>query len=513
MSQLLPNLQEQLVHSDLESNSSSPTRVSGQHTRTGQGDVNEKEDYILVEFEVDDPRDPFNFSPGRKWAITMTAVTYTMMASWNLSSFAIGITGMKAELGLSTLQAAFGIALYAWGFAFAPLILAPFSEEWGRNPLYIGSAILFVLFAIPVALAQNLATVLVARFIQGCAASTGSTMVGGSLTDIWKTKERGLPMSIFSLFAIGGTGLGAFAMSFVAADDKLGWRWIQWITLILIGGGLIPAMLICMKETRSTVLLTRLARKKRKETNNPIYRSPSELTRPPLIELIKLSLKRPLVFLFTEPVVFTFSLWISFVWGILYGIVEAIPYVFEQLYGFGTIQMGLVYLSLVVASFLGFGLNFYQDHLYKKNFAARGPEARLYGACLSGMVFAIGCFIFGWTSYPDVHWIGPIVGLTVAILGLFVIYLSVFNYLADAYLIYASSALAAQSLSRNIFGGAFPLFITPMYRNLNPRWSATIFGCLAALMGIIPFVLFHYGPRIRAQSRIAKTLQTVAGDA
>lgn len=102
----------------------------------------------------------------------------------------------------------------------------------------------------------------------------------------------------------------------------------------------------------ATVLLTRMAKRLRKETSNPLYRSPSELTRPPLSELIKISLTRPLHFLFTEPVVFAFSLYVGFVWGILYGIVEAIPYVFETLYGFGVVQLGLVYISLMLVCFL-----------------------------------------------------------------------------------------------------------------------------------------------------------------
>jgi hypothetical protein len=39
------------------------------------------------------------------------------------------------------------------------------------------------------ALAQNLETISVCRFIVGCAGYTGSTMVGGTLADIWKTYE------------------------------------------------------------------------------------------------------------------------------------------------------------------------------------------------------------------------------------------------------------------------------------------------------------------------------------
>ncbi len=47
------------------------------------------------------------------------------------------------------------------------------------------------------------------------------------------------------------------------------------------------------------------------------------------------------------------------------------------------------------------------------------------------------------------------------------VFLSIFNYLIDAYLIYAASVLAANSVMRSLFGVAFPLFTTQMYANLG----------------------------------------------
>ena len=37
--------------------------------------------------------------------------------------------------------------------------------------------------------APNIQTVLIARFIQGACGSTGATMVGGTIADIWSPKE------------------------------------------------------------------------------------------------------------------------------------------------------------------------------------------------------------------------------------------------------------------------------------------------------------------------------------
>lgn len=53
--------------------------------------------------------------------------------------------------------------------------------------------------------AQSIALVLVFHFLQGGAGSVGATIVGGSLSDIWKANERGPKMAGFALCAVLGT--------------------------------------------------------------------------------------------------------------------------------------------------------------------------------------------------------------------------------------------------------------------------------------------------------------------
>ena len=46
---------------------------------------------------------------------------------------------------------------------------------------------------------------------------------------LMQSSRRGLPMSIFSVAAVGFTGLGAVAAGWIDVNRHLGWRWIQWI--------------------------------------------------------------------------------------------------------------------------------------------------------------------------------------------------------------------------------------------------------------------------------------------
>lgn len=60
-----------------------------------------------------------------------------------------------------------GLSMYILGFAVGPLMLAPMSEYFGRNPVYVLSWLLLVIFQVPLALAPNVATVIACRLLQG----------------------------------------------------------------------------------------------------------------------------------------------------------------------------------------------------------------------------------------------------------------------------------------------------------------------------------------------------------
>ncbi|KIK62083.1 hypothetical protein GYMLUDRAFT_42522 [Collybiopsis luxurians FD-317 M1] len=477
-------------------------------------DVTEKncpdsqDEAIYIDFEEGDTRNPINFSRSRKWGITCLACFSTLLASSTAAAYNMGINSMTSDLNCTEFQGTIGLSLFALGFAIVPLVTASFSEEIGRQPLYYFSVIGVLCMFLMIALAQNIQTVLIARFLQGGFGSTWATMVGGTISDLWQSNERGLPMSLFAVAAIGGTGVGPVYAGWVEVNQRLQWRWIQWIEMIITAVYLLVMPLI-LRETRSSVILMKIVKKMRKETGDQRYRTRIEDERTRLSTLIYISCTRPIHLLATEPVVASFSLWIGFMWGILYCMVESIGSVFTTVHGFNTGQVGTVFLTFIISSVLGFSTNFFQDYLYRKNVQIRGPEARLYLACLAAVLTPCGMFIYAWSTFSHVHWIALAIGITVFLYGTFIIYLAVFTYLADCYGPFASSALAGQSLCRNLAATAFPLFTQQMYARLSYKWANTLFGCIACLMMPIPFILFFYGPRIRSRSKFSRMVMQV----
>ncbi|KAF8330493.1 MFS polyamine transporter [Amanita rubescens] len=475
------------------------------------GDSTEKaklEEPIYVDFKEGDKRNPANFTNTQKWITTFIACYATLLASTVATTYPMGFPSMMMrDLNCTNLQAITGLSVYTLGFGIVPLVTASFSEEFGRKPLYVVSSFIFLIIFAMIGLAKNIQTVIVGRFLQGAAGSTGSTMVGGTIADIWSPKDRGIPMALFSLAAIGGAGLGPLMSGWIEVNPHLGWRWIQWIQMMYTGIYFILSFF--MQETRSGVLLTRLAKKIRKETGDKRYRARIEDERASLWTLIRISCTRPLYLTLTEPIVTAFSLWVGFAWGVTFSFIDVVPLIFQTLHNFNTGLQGTTFVSMIIGSLLGLVTSYGQDALYRKNFAKRGPEARLYAACIAGVMLPAGLFIFAWCSFPQVNWIGPNIGMVCFMWAIYIIYQAVFAYMSDCYGTWASSASAGQSLARNLVATAFPLFSTQMFERLTFKWAGTLFACIAVLMIPIPYVLFFWGPVIRKRSKVASRLLQV----
>jgi DHA1 family multidrug resistance protein-like MFS transporter len=85
------------------------------------------------------------------------------------------------------------------------------------------------------------------------------------------------------------------------------------------------------------------------------------------------------------------------------------------------------------------------------------------------------------------------------------IFLQALNYLVDAYLMFAASAIAGNTFLRSLAGAGFPLFARQMFDGMGIQWAATLLGCVAVVLIPIPFVFYFYGARIRERSAYAPT--------
>ena len=132
---------------------------------------------------------------------------------------------------------------------------------------------------------------------------------------------------------------------------------------------------------------------------------------------------------------------------------------------------------------------------------------RLPLACLGGPLYVISLFWLGWSASPNIHWIVPMLAGVPFGMGFMLIFMSLLNYVTDAYEIFAASGMSATSCCRSVFGAILPLAARPMYQKLGIPWASSLLGFLSLGMSIIPFAFIKYGDRIRANSKFCQELQ------
>lgn len=201
------------------------------------------------------------------------------------------------------------------------------------------------------------------------------------------------------------------------------------------------------------------------------------------------------------------TMYMSFVYGIVYLLFEAYPFVFIKVYHFNVGENGLAFIGFFTGGLVAVGAYMLIiDPRYSKLAKELAPdpvppEKRLEMTLYTSWGLVIAMFWFGWSAYPDIHWMscvfaGGLIG--VAALAMF---LCLFNYIIDAYLWSAASALAAATVCRSACGAGFPLFANQMYERLGTHWASSLLGFLALLMAPVPMVLVKYGPALRARSK------------
>lgn len=115
----------------------------------------------------------------------------------------------------------------------------------------------------------------------------------------------------------------------------------------------------------------------------------------------------------------------------------------------------------------------------------------------------------GYTK--DIHWIVPALSGIFTGFGLMSIFLQALNYLVDAYLMFAASAIAGNTFLRSLCGAAFPLFARQMFDGMGIQWAGTLLGCVALALAPIPFIFYKYGAKIRQRSSYAPTFPPAGG--
>ncbi|KAF3025696.1 hypothetical protein E8E14_014070 [Neopestalotiopsis sp. 37M] len=468
----------------------------------------DQEEYVV---EFDGPDDPYHAQnwATRKKLLTAAMLGYTTMtAAFTSSIFSAGTAYVAAEFNVSSEVGILGVSLYVLGFATGPTMWAPLSELKGRRLPIVISMFGFSVFTIACAVAKDLQTLLICRFFAGFCGACPLAVVAAVFSDMFNNATRGAAITIFSMAVFTGPLLAPFVGGFIV-QSSLGWRWTMYITSIMGWVAFILDFLF-LEETYPPVILIEKAAELRRRTKNWGIHAKQEEIEVDFKELLQKNFTRPMRLLFLEPIVTLLSIYMAFIYGLLYLFLTAYPFVFQGVHHFNAGQSGLAFFGMIIGQLIAGTVVLLDQPRYQRKLAANNgvpvPEWRLPVVIAGGIAFTGGIFWFGWSGYrADIHWIVPAASGILTGFGLMAIFLQALNYLVDAYLMFAASAIAGNTFLRSLCGAGFPLFSTYMFNGLGINYAATVLGCVAGVLVPIPVIFYLYGGKIRSKSAFAPT--------
>lgn len=466
---------------------------------------------VLVDwYTTDDPANPQNWSSFKKGFVIFVLCIYTWTVYCAGPIYATGEEGIQEEFGISAVVSTIGLAIYVLAYGIGDLLFSPLTEIpiIGRNIVYWGTFLVFWVLSFPTATASSFGGLLALRFWTGFFGSPALANGGATVGDMLSLMHIPIGLSWWVFSAWAGPAFGPLLGGF-AAQAK-GWRWPLW-EIVWMASPALLLLLTLMPETSTPNILLRRAKRLRKLTGDNRLQSQSEIEQRNMkaSDMVVATLVRPMEIMLKDPSIMFVNLYTGYFYAVFYTFFEVFPLVFPVYYEFNLGETGLAFLSCFVGVCIALGGYFIYLFAYmipdnKKN-GLREQEHRLVPAIVGSFLLPIGLFIFAWTSRSDIHWIVPLIGVGIFVIGHFWVMQSLFIYLPLSYPKYAASLFAGNSIWRSVAAFGAVIVARPLFIGLGVDKGVTLLACLS-VVGILGTTgIYVFGKKLRAKSKFAQS--------
>ncbi|OLN86144.1 putative MFS-type transporter C1271.10c-like protein 8 [Colletotrichum chlorophyti] len=162
---------------------------------------------ILNPQPEDTANDPLNWPAWRRDFALLSLGFYCMVGGGMTPLLAAGFTNVAEDYHIETETVSLTTGLYMMGMGLGSVIFSPTAILWGKRPVYLFSAIIFIAASVWAALSPNFTSLILARIFQGVAVSPVECLPSATIAEIFFLHERAFRIGIYTLLLLGGKNL------------------------------------------------------------------------------------------------------------------------------------------------------------------------------------------------------------------------------------------------------------------------------------------------------------------
>lgn len=407
------------------------------------------------------------------------------------------------------------------------MMIAGFSDGAGRRPAYIYCFVVYIAANIALALQRDYAALLVLRCLQSAGSSGTVALCNGVVADLVTSAERGLYVGYTSVASILGPIVGPIIGGVIS--QYLGWWWIFWFLTIWSVVYFIPFFLFLPETCRKVVGDGSIPPPKLNQSLTGIIRERRRIKAGIVVDAVqqeavrknyRLGFPNPLSTLIIAGdresglILFCSGLLVA----VLYAATTGIPYLFDKIYGFNELQLGLVYIpfgagSIISAFSTGKAIDWnYRRHAKRNGFPLTKnrhqdltdfpiERARLEVALPLLYFSNVGLIAYGWTLQYETNLAGPLILLFVFGYGTMAAFQVMQILIVDINPGNAAASTAANNLFRCLLGAGATAVVLPMIDRMGVGWAYTFASLVWIALSPSLWLLMKYGPRWRKEKK------------
>lgn len=184
-------------------------------------------------------------APGRRFPLLLAGLMATTALSIDMSLPAMPEIEKAFHASVGAVQLT--LSLFLAGYAAGQLVCGPISDRLGRRPVMLTALLIFSLAGFACSLSHSLAVLVVARLVQGLAASSGPVISRAMVRDCYQQREAAVVLSQTTQVIIAVPLLAPMIGGYLLV-------WFGWPSIfVLLGSCGIVLFLVCRRILPETL--------------------------------------------------------------------------------------------------------------------------------------------------------------------------------------------------------------------------------------------------------------------